>query len=249
MKIPKVVHESWHEPLAHLWQDKRLSEIQRQLAYMRFTPEARNIFRAFSLPMYEIRVVMVALSPYQKVAADNTLYATGLAMGIPKNIPDTQTMKSIRDALWNDYLDLPSEGLDSTLEHWHSQGVMLLNKALTVTVNTNNPREHIEPYEWSNAKGKFTWPGWRWFTKGVVQAIDKHCNSVVFAFLGKDAQEYTNLISGRNYIEIAPHPVARWYAMKNSKSVPLVVDFSKAELFKRIDEITYNIDKTTINWY
>lgn len=247
--IPKIVHESWYEPLRHLWQDPRLTQIQQQLAYMKFTPEARNIFRAFSMPMNKLRVVMLALSPYQKVAADGTLYATGLAMGTPGF--ETETLKSIRDALWNDYLDLRTGDLDLTLEHWHRQGVMLLNKSLTVTINTKDTREHILPFTWSNKAGQFTFPGWEWFTSGVIEAIDKHCNSVIFAFLGVDAGKYERLVSGRNYIEYACHPTARyhWYRKNPNEEMPPYLDFAQAELFKRIDEIIYNINKTTIQWY
>lgn len=246
--IPKVVHKSWHEPLAHLWSDPRLLEIQKQLAYFKFTPEARNVFRAFSLPMNEVRVVMCALSPYQKIAQDGTFYATGLAMGTPGF--DTETLKSIRDALWNDYSDLRSQDLDLTLEHWHRQGVLLLNKALTVTVNTSNSREHIEPFEWSNSSGKRVFPGWQWFTSGVIKAIDTHCSSIVFVLLGTDAGAYERLISARNYIEYACHPAAKhyWYK-KNSGEIPQYLDFSKSEIFNRIDEILFEIDKTKIQWY
>ena len=244
--IPKIVHESWHEPLRHLWDDPRLALIQKQLAYFKFCPEAKNIFRAFSLPITSVRIVMIALAPYQKVSGDNQLYATGLAMGVPDGY-DTETLKSVRDALWNDYRDLRSEDLNPTLEHWHNQGVMLLNKGLTVTQNSSNPREHIYSREYD----RFQWPGWEWFTSGVVEAIDRYCNSIVFAFLGKEAGEYAELVSGKNYIEHAPHPVARYYYMRANpgKEVPKHIDFATCELFKRIDDITYNIDKTKINWY
>jgi len=244
--IPKIVHESWYEPLRHLWDDPRLALIQKQLAYFKFCPEAKNIFRAFSLPITSVRIVMIALAPYQKVSGDNQLYATGLAMGVPDGY-DTETLKSVRDALWNDYHDLRSEDLNPTLEHWHNQGVMLLNKGLTVTQNSSNPREHIYSREYD----RFQWPGWEWFTSGVVEAIDRYCNSIVFAFLGKEAGEYAELVSGKNYIEHAPHPVARYYYMRANpgKEVPKHIDFATCELFKRIDDITYNIDKTKINWY
>lgn len=247
--IPKIVHPSWHEPLKHLWSDPRLFEIQKQLAYMKFAPKAQDIFRAFSLPMNEVRVVMLLLSPYQKIAADGTLYATGLAMGTPGF--ETETLKSIRDALWNDYLDLRTGELNLTLEHWHTQGVMLLNKALTVTVNTSNSREHIEPFTWKNSSGEYQFPGWKWFTSGVIEAVNKHLNSIVFVFLGKDASEYEKLVSGRNYIEHACHPVARYYYMdkNHNKEIPQHLDFSKSEIFKRIDEILFEIDKTKIQWY
>lgn len=244
--IPKIVHESWHEPLKHLWSDQRLSMIQQQLAYFKFCPEAKNIFRAFSLPITRVRIAMMSLSPYQKVGAGGQLYATGLAMGVPDGY-DTETLKSIRSALWNDYRDLRSEDLNPTLEHWHNQGVMLLNKSLTVTQNTSDAKEHIYPKDY----GKFKWPGWEWFTSGVVEAIDTYCNSVVFAFLGEEAAKYSKLVSARNYIEYAPHPVAKYHYMRSNpgKEVPRHIDFATSELFKRIDDITYDIDQTKINWF
>ena len=164
---------------------------------------------------------------------------------------ETETLKSIRDSLWNDYSDLRSEDLDLTLEHWHKQGVMLLNKALTVTINTNNSREHIEPFTWKNSSGIHQFPGWKWFTSGVIEAIDKHLNSIVFVLLGRDAAEYEKLVSAKNYIEYACHPVARYYYMdKNrNKEIPQHLDFSKSEIFKRVDEILFEIDKTKIQWY
>lgn len=242
--IPKIVHHSWHEPLAHLWSDSRLAQIKDQLRYFKFSPEANNIFRAFSLPIDKLRVVMMALSPYNQVLADGALYATGLAMGTP-NV-DTETLKSIRLALWNDYRDIRSEGLNLSLEHWHEQGVMLLNKSLTVP-QYGKADEHL----YSKDYGKFQWPGWEWFTSGVIEAIDKHCNSVVFAFLGAEAAKCKALVSGRNWIEIAPHPVTRCYYEKANpgKQVPEHLDFATCRLFGRIDDNTYLTDETKINWF
>lgn len=244
--FPKIVHQSWHEPLMHLWKDPRLIVIQQQLAYFKFAPKALDIFRAFSLPITDVCVVMCALSPYQKITEEGMLYATGLAMG--SNV-DTKTLESIRDALWNDYHDLRSEDLDLSLELWKDQGVLLLNKALTVTVNTTNPREHIDSFQWSNTKGKHLFPGWKWFTSEVIKVINEQCNAVVFVFLGKDAQEYSTLVdTQKNYLIEVPHPVARYYAAKNGE-VPEHLDFSKSGMFKRIDEITYKTNKENIKWY
>lgn len=243
MNVPQIVHRSWHEPLAHLWSDTRLGEIQRCLAYLKFSPEARNIFRAFSLPMGEVRVVMMALSPYSQIGYDGTRYATGLAMGTPD--VDTETLKSIRGCLWNDYHDLRSEDLNLSLEHWHEQGVMLLNKALTVTLDTRDAKEHIRQKDY----GRFVFPGWEWFTSEVVQAIDRLCSGVVFVFLGSEAGGYAELVTNNQVIR-TPHPVARYYYMRNKTGeVPAYLDFTKTGLFKKIDEITYNIDKTKIQWY
>lgn len=242
--IPKIVHESWYEPLAHLWSDPRLIQIKDQLRYFKFSPEANNIFRAFSLPMDRVRVVMVPLSPYNQVLADGTLYATGLAMGTP-NV-DTETLRAIRLALWNDYRDITSEDLNLSLEHWHEQGVILLNKSLTVP-QYGKADEHIYPKDY----GKFIWPGWEWFTSGVIEAIDKHCNSVVFAFLGAEAAKYGRFVSGHNWIEYAPHPVARYYYQRANpgKKIPENIDFTTCRLFGRIDDNTYLTDETKIKWF
>lgn len=245
MDIPKIVHSSWHSPLAHLWRDVRLEAIQKQLRFFKFSPVSTQIFRAFSLPLNQVRVVIMTLSPYSQVCADGTLYATGLAMGTPH--VDTETLKSIRAALFEDFRDITSEGLDLTLEHWHGQGVMLLNKALTVTQNSTDAREHVDMVNY----GRFKFPGWSWFTRGAIEAIDKECNGVVFCFLGKDAQEYKSLVSRKNYVITAPHPVARYYQMRRypGKAVDEGLDFSKSGIFRKINEITTNIDKATIKWF
>lgn len=250
MNIPKIVHPSWHGLLGDLWKDSRLDEIQRQLAFFNFTPEARMIFRAFALPVDKIRVVIVALSPYNQVHRVKeglnvweTKYATGLAMGTPGF--ETSTLKAIKDCLWNDYYDVTSEDLDLTLEHWEKQGVMLLNKALTVTVNSRDAREHIEQF--THQQGVF--PGWKWFTSEVIRILNKELNATVFCFLGKDAQEYSSLIDEfKNYVINVCHPAARSY-WKGDNPVPKHLDFGQSELFSKIDKITYNIDETKIKWY
>lgn len=240
---PKIVHESWKEPLKHLWTDPRLKLIQQQLRYMKFTPEARNIFRAFSMPYSEVRVVICALSPYNQVTDKGVRFATGLAMGTPGFY--TKTLDAIVDCLNRDLYAIDASDLDLTLEHWHNQGILLLNKALTVTIG-GNAKGHIEPF--SHKKGE--WPGWKWFTEEVIKTLNQDKTSVVFVFLGKDAQEYAKHINEHNHVITAVHPVAREYAFKKNKGhVPTHLDFGKSGTFKKINAIIHNINGEKITWY
>jgi len=237
---PKIVHESWAEPLKHLWTDPRLKQIQSQLQYMKFTPEARNIFRAFSMPYGEVRIVITALSPYKQVTDEGVRFATGLAMGTPGLW--TRTLDAVIDCLNRDLNVIDASDLDTTLEHWHNQGILLLNKALTVTVNTNDAREHIKPFTHKK--------GWEWFTLEVIKVLNRDKTGLVFVFLGKDAQEYAKYVSESNHVIKAVHPVAREYAFKKNKGyVPNYLDFGKSGTFRKIDDIIENINGQKITWY
>jgi uracil-DNA glycosylase len=60
------------------------------------------------------------------------------------------------------------------LESWARQGVLLLNT--TLTVRAHEPASHKAL-------------GWDAFTDAVIDAINLHCNGVVFFLWGKHAEE------------------------------------------------------------
>lgn len=225
-KIPSIVHKSWHE--LDLWSD--IDSIKQKLSKVRFTPEASDIFRGFSIPVNEIRVVIVGLSPYNTLLANGKSMATGIPFDVlPEH--DRPSLQIIRDCLYNDYHDIEVDNV--RIADWLKEGVFLLNKALTVEPH-GNARSHMHI--------------WTDFTTKVIQELDRVRNSVIFVFLGKEAAEYKNLVSARNYILEYCHPAATVYARERGK-VPAHLDFTKSEMFKTIDSLTYNIDETTIKWY
>lgn len=224
--IPKIVHESWHE--LDLWSN--IDKIRQELSKVKFVPEASDIFRGFSIPVSEIRVVIVGLSPYNTVLADGKTMATGIPFDVPEGY-DRPSLEIIRECLWNDYSDIRSE--DLSIANWLEQGVFLLNKALTVQP-FGNARSHM--YIWTE------------FTAQVIKELDRVSNNLIFVFIGRDATEYKNLVSARNYILEYCHPAATVYAKQRGK-VPPHLDFTKSEMFKTIDEITYNTDESTIKWF
>jgi len=222
--IPKIVDKSWHD--LNLW--KNIDEIKTYLSKVRFTPEASDIFRGFSINRHSIRVVIVGLAPYNTILANGKPLATGIPFDVPEGY-DRPSLDVIRECLWNDYHDIRSERLD--ISKWLDEGVFLLNKYLTVT-----------PFGKADSHKDI----WSSFTKSVISELDREMNAVVFVFLGKEAAEYKDLVSARNYILEYCHPAATVYAKSRGK-VPEHLDFTKSEMFKTIDEITYNIDKTKIS--
>lgn len=226
MSLPKIVNKDWHE--LNIWSD--IDNIREKLSTVSFVPEASDIFRGFSISPRSVRVVIVGLAPYNTVLADGSALATGIPFDVPEGY-DRPSLEIIRECLWNDYNDIQSEC--TRISDWLDQGVFLLNKALTCTP-FGEARSHM--HIWSK------------FTESVIIELDRLFNSIVFVFLGKDAQEYNKHVSARNYILNYCHPAATVYA-KARGNVPVHLDFTKSEMFKSIDEITYNIDQTTIKWF
>lgn len=105
------------------------------------TPPIQAQFRAFELcPVDILKIVIVGQDPYPQPG-----YATGLAFANPKNTPIiSPSLKLIKDRIEKDFTHLYSQPttFDITLESWASQGVLLLNSALTVL--KNQPGSHSD---------------------------------------------------------------------------------------------------------
>ncbi len=89
-------------------------------------PKEELVFRALSLPFDQVKVLIIGQDPYP-----NAKDACGLAFSSPSGVPGS--LKTIFDTI----------GINSKtgdLSSWAQQGVLLLNRALTLTV-TDNEKE------------------------------------------------------------------------------------------------------------
>ena len=93
-------------------------------------------------------------------------------------------------------IDTPFDG---TLQHWIDQGVMLLNSSLST--EQFNAGAHVEL--------------WKDFMKRLFKILNdlklsrQSMHSIVFVFLGKQAQQYADLISNvLHYKIMRNHPAA-----------------------------------------
>lgn len=237
---PKIMNDSWYNQLEFIFKSSQYKAVIDKLrnSGQRLCPDPANIFKAFSyFPFGDTRVVMVFLSPYQYARPDGILYATGLATAIPDNKYDRDSLSLMRVTLDVDY---PSElEFDNTLEHWAKQGILLLNPALTVPINSSDAKAHLDL--------------WNPITKMILQVISATLTGVVFVPFGGVARDSCKVVNRVNHyvIDNIPHPAAYSYAKKKYgvHDVPEHLDLTKSGVFRKIDEILENLNKEKINWY
>jgi uracil-DNA glycosylase len=155
-------------------------------------PPQNLIGRAFSsCPLTQLRVVVLGQDPYHDGRA------TGLCFDNAKDLKPSPSLKAILAEIESD-TGRPSVGIeqeqDSYLAHLPSQGVLLLNSALTVI--KGKPGSH----------SKF----WKPFTTKIVKAICAR-DEVVWLLWGNHAKSYKRFIDNKTHVIIEgkhPSPLA-----------------------------------------
>ncbi len=136
-----------------------------------YLPDSKLIFKAFSLCDYNnLKVVFIGMDPYNIPGV-----ATGLLFGNSASTPEDKLSPSlniIKEAVIDYTVPHNSIIFDNTLESWESQGVLLLNSALTV-----------EPYK---AGSHFLL--WLPFMKEFLKRLGESSPGMVYVLFGKQAQ-------------------------------------------------------------
>lgn len=149
-------------------------------------PPGSRIFHAFdACPWENLKVVILGQDPYI-----NPGQAHGLSFSVPDGCPFPPSLLNIFKELEDDvHKPLPSSG---NLEHWASQGVLLLNTVLTVQAGLSNSHQ-----------GK----GWETFTDAVIQAISDKKEGIVFLLWGTPARKKAAQVDRqKHHILESPHP-------------------------------------------
>lgn len=187
-----------------------------------YYPRRNNIFKALSLSLEKVNVVIVGQDPYS-----NPGYATGIAFAVPSYEWDRPSLKTIRDDLMLVYnrIDIDDPDVfDYTLQYWIDQGVLLLNTALTVQAFI--PKSHKDL--------------WKNFTKTLIEIINKRDN-IIFVMMGKEAQYFSDLIDQeRNILIEVDHPAKDSHSSKKY--------FTGSRVFERINNYLIELHKNPIEW-
>lgn len=209
------IHESWNPIIPILYQEPLKTLNTVVLPEISSQPRKSDIFNVFSMPVNEIKVVILGQDPYPM---PNT--AIGRAFAVSEGTKIPASLKNIREEI------LISLGVESfkkntgenwkTLQHWQEQGIFLLNTALTV--ETARIGSHLKY--------------WEYFTQRVISHISVE-NPCIWMFWGKAAQRFIPYINQNpfhvkgysnvtiqeipsnvdfNYILTAPHPAAESYS-------------------------------------
>lgn len=201
--IEKHFEEGWWRRLKGFLESKDFkkigSELVRQMRTgMAITPSFIDVFRAFKdCPYNKLKVVMMALDPYPyKGVADGLAFSSRYNMLNPP-----ASVKFIMNAVEKECYGGFGIGHNENycnpdLTRWASQGVLLINTALTTVVGHTGAHKAL----------------WQPFTVNLLNMLGLSNTGLIYILLGKDAQSYSRLINSKqNYILKAMHPAACSY--------------------------------------
>jgi uracil-DNA glycosylase len=147
-----------------------------------YLPESGAILNSFTRPLGDVRVLIVGQDPYPTPGD-----AMGLSFSVSRGRPMPRSLSNIAREL---EADTGERLLTGDLTSWADQGVMLLNRCLTVAPGA--PGSH---------RGK----GWEQFTAHAIGALVARGGPLVAILWGRDAQNLAPMLGDVPRIE-SPHP-------------------------------------------
>lgn len=150
-----------------------------------FLPTREQVLAAFTRPFAQVRVLVVGQDPYPTSGQ-----AVGLAFSVAPGLrPLPRSLQNIVRELADD-LGPDSQGVDGDLTPWCEQGVLLLNRVLTVA---------------PGAAGSHRGKGWEQITDQAIRALVRRGDPLVAVLWGRDAQTLRPLLADVPLVQSA-HP-------------------------------------------
>lgn len=149
-----------------------------------YLPAGENVLRAFTYPMDAVRVLIVGQDPYPTPG-----HPIGLSFAVERQVrPIPRSLQNIYSELHDDLgIATPAHG---DLTPWAANGVMLLNRVLTVQ---------------AGLAGSHRGKGWEAVTEAAIRALVARDAPLVAILWGNDAQTLRPLL-GTTPIVASPHP-------------------------------------------
>jgi uracil-DNA glycosylase len=186
-----LVAPDWAEALAPV--DDQIAAMGRFLreevsAGRGYQPEGDRVFRAFQRPLADVRVLVVGQDPYP-----NPSHPIGLSFAVERHVwPLPPSLVNIYVELRDDLGIVPP--MHGDLSAWADQGVMLLNRSLTVRPGDSN----------SHA-GK----GWEAITERAIVALAERGGPCAAILWGSHARKLTPLLGRIPSVEsVHPSPLS-----------------------------------------
>lgn len=185
--LSQIMAADWVAALAPVAGDiRRMGDFLRaeNAAGRHYLPAGDQVFRAFAEPLADVRVLIVGQDPYPTPG-----HPIGLSFAVaPEVRPLPRSLQNIYTELEAD-LGIP-KAASGDLRPWAEQGVMLLNRCLTVAPGA--PASH---------RGK----GWEAITDRAIEALAERGGPLVAILWGRDAQALGPRL-GDVPIIASPHP-------------------------------------------
>ena len=218
--LSEIVEAGWAQALAPVEPViTQMGEFLRAeiAAGRRYLPAGANVLRAFTQPFDAVRVLIVGQDPYPTPG-----HAVGLSFSVA---PETKPVPRSLQNIFREYTDDLGHPKPSTgdLTPWAEQGVLLLNRVLTVEPGT--PGSH---------RGK----GWEAVTEQAIRAlVERDAEPLVAILWGSDARKLAPLLVDVPIVESA-HPS------------PMSADrgFFGSRPFSRVNALLEEIGGDPVDW-
>ncbi|OYO01006.1 uracil-DNA glycosylase [Propionibacteriaceae bacterium ES.041] len=185
--LTELIAPDWAEALAPVAGEiSAMGEFLRaEIAAGRgYLPAGENVLRAFTLPLAEVRVLIVGQDPYPTPG-----HPVGLSFSVAPDVrPLPKSLVNIYRELHDDLGVPPAQTGDLT--PWFDQGVLLLNRCLTV-----------QPGKSASHRNK----GWEKVTQRAIEALVERRGPLVAILWGRDAQSLIPMLGGMPHVK-SPHP-------------------------------------------
>ena len=185
--LTELIAPDWAEALAPVADDITAmgAFLRAEIAAGRgYLPAGENVLRAFTLPLAKVRVLIVGQDPYPTPG-----HPVGLSFSVASDVrPLPKSLINIYRELHDDLGVPPAQSGDLT--PWSDQGVLLLNRCLTV-----------QPGKSASHRNK----GWEKVTQRAIEALVERRGPLVAILWGRDAQSLIPMLGGMPHVK-SPHP-------------------------------------------
>lgn len=185
----------------------------------RFTPTLKQLFRAFEeCPYNKLQVVIIGQDPYPQLGiADGIAFSCSNSNNLQPSLKFI--LQEVDRTVYGNHVI--SEDLD--LKRWSNQGILMLNTALTVEVGKIGSHYDI----------------WKPFTAYLLDWLNNYNPGLVYVYMGKKAEEWSDLTTNTEYKFFVKHPASAAYS--GSK-------WDSDDIFNKISSIIINTNGNTIVW-
>ena len=181
-----------------------------------YLPTGGQVLRAFSRPLHDVKILIVGQDPYPTPG-----HPVGLSFSVDPGVrPIPRSLQNIYAELQVDLGIPPAETGDLT--PWFEQGVLLLNRVLTV-----------QPGRSGSHRGK----GWEPITQRAIEALVARGGPLVAILWGRDAQSLIPMLGPVPYLASAhPSPLSARSGFFGSRP------------FSRANELLLRAGGTPVDW-
>ena len=181
-----------------------------------YLPAGDHVLRAFSRPLADVRILIVGQDPYPTPG-----HPVGLSFSVAADVrPIPRSLQNIYAELRDDLGIEPVECGDLT--PWFAQGVLLLNRVLTV-----------QPGRSGSHRGR----GWEEVTARAIEALVERGGPLVAILWGRDAQGLIPMLGPVPYLASAhPSPLSARAGFFGSRP------------FSRANDLLVRAGAEPINW-